>query len=172
MTYDEYGRGFVSGDELCDLLYANPTLNIKHFAVVASDTVLYNESVRVLHAEMDYLTPYRKSSLPVDEFDVDQQSNWHMPLSYKELDIAEWVLAKCKHDYELQRVGQELLMFQERELFNLLRYLKYLVDTLREHNIVWGVGRGSSTASYVLYLIGIHKIDAIFYDLPIEEFLK
>ena len=96
MTYDEYGRWFVSGEELCDLLYANPSLNIKHFPVIAVDTHLYNESVRVLHAEMDYLTPYRKSSLSVYEFDADQQSNWHMPLSYKELDIAEWVLDNCR----------------------------------------------------------------------------
>jgi DNA polymerase III alpha subunit len=57
-------------------------------------------------------------------------------------------------------------------MFDLLFYLKYLVDTLRENKVVWGVGRGSSVASYVLYLIGIHKIDSIKYDLDITEFLK
>jgi DNA polymerase III alpha subunit len=34
------------------------------------------------------------------------------------------------------------------------------------------VGRGSSVASYVLFLIGVHKIDPIKYELPIEEFFK
>jgi DNA polymerase III alpha subunit len=43
---------------------------------------------------------------------------------------------------------------------------------MREHGVVWGVGRGSSVASYVLFLIGIHKIDSLYYDLPIDEFLK
>jgi DNA polymerase III alpha subunit len=63
-------------------------------------------------------------------------------------------------------------LFQERNMFDLLRFLVYIVDVMREHDIVWGVGRGSSVASYVLYLIGIHKIDSIFYDLDIEEFLR
>jgi len=53
-----------------------------------------------------------------------------------------------------------------------LHVMKYVVDTLRENQIVWGVGRGSSVASYVLYLIGVHKIDSIKYKLPIEEFFK
>jgi DNA polymerase III alpha subunit len=50
--------------------------------------------------------------------------------------------------------------------------MKYIVDTLRANNIVWGVGRGSSVASYVLHLIGVHKIDSIKYSIPIEEFFK
>jgi DNA polymerase III alpha subunit len=53
-----------------------------------------------------------------------------------------------------------------------LRYLKYLVDTLRKNNVVWGVGRGSSVASYVLFLIGVHRIDSLYYDLNVDEFLK
>ena len=57
-------------------------------------------------------------------------------------------------------------------MIDLLCYLKYLVDTMREHNIVWGVGRGSSVASYCLYLLGVHKIDSIKYELDIREFLK
>ena len=91
---------------------------------------------------------------------------------YQELDIAEYVLSLCTQDYELQRVGAELLLFQERDAFDLLRYLKYFVDTMRKNNVVWGLGRGSSTASYVLYLLGVHKIDSLYYDLPIDEFLK
>jgi len=63
-------------------------------------------------------------------------------------------------------------LFQERDMFVLLRYLKYLVDTMRENNIVWGVGRGSSVASFVLFLLGIHRINSLYYDLSIDEFLK
>jgi hypothetical protein len=95
-----------------------------------------------------------------------------MPDKYRDLDIAQWVLDQCQTDAELQRVGEELLLYQERDLFNLLRYLKYAVDTFRANNIVWGLGRGSSVASYVLYLIGVHKINSIYYDLDIEEFLR
>jgi len=88
------------------------------------------------------------------------------------MDIAKWIIKQCKTQPELQRVGEELLLFQERGLFDLLKYLKYLVDTMRDNGVIWGVGRGSSVASYVLYLIGIHKVDSMYYDLPITEFLR
>ena len=95
-----------------------------------------------------------------------------MPEEYRTLDIAQYILDQCKNEEELQRVGKELLLYQERNLFDLLKYLKYFVDTMRLNNVVWGLGRGSSVASYVLYLLGVHKINSLYYDLPIEEFLK
>lgn len=115
---------------------------------------------------------YQTLEKTVDEYDTENQNNWFMPKEYQELDIAKYVLDLCKEDYELQRAGEELIKFQERDLFPLLRYCKYLVDIMRKNNIVWGVGRGSSTASYVLYLIGIHRINSLHYDLSIDEFLK
>jgi DNA polymerase III alpha subunit len=94
-----------------------------------------------------------------------------MPDEYKQMDIAEHVLSKCNNEAELQRAGQELLLFVEHNLIDLLKYLKYLVDTMRNNNIVWGVGRGSSVASFVLYLLDVHRVNSLYYDLPIEEFL-
>jgi len=88
------------------------------------------------------------------------------------MDIAQYVLDKCNTETELQRAGEELIKFQERDMFILLKYLKYLVDTMRSNNIVWGVGRGSSVASFVLFLLEIHRINSLYYDLSIDEFLK
>ena len=170
MKYDQYGQTYTTSNELCDLLYKNPTLDISLFQV--EDSIEYNRSVAELHAELDLLDSYHNIDMSVEEFDRVLQRNWRMPKEYKELDIAEYVLGLCKEEHELQRVGEELILYQERNLFDLLRYLKYLVDTLRKNNIVWGVGRGSSVASYVLFLIGVHKIDAIYYNLNIDEFLK
>jgi DNA polymerase III alpha subunit len=118
------------------------------------------------------ITLYTDPKVSVAEFDIKNQNNWHMPQQYKDMDIAQFVLEQCQDDSELQRAGMELLLFQERDMFDLLKYLKYLVDTMRENNIIWGVGRGSSVSSFVLYLIGIHKINSLYYDLSIEEFLK
>jgi len=73
---------------------------------------------------------------------------------------------------EWDRVQEELAAFGERGMYNLLRYMIYLVDFMRENDIVWGVGRGSSVASYVLYLIGVHKIDSLKYNLDWREFLR
>ena len=170
MKYDQYGQTYTTSDELCDLLYKNPALDISLFQV--EDSIEYNRSVAELHAELDLLDSYHSISQTVEEFDRVLQRNWRMPKEYKELDIAAYVLGLCKEEHELQRVGEELILYQERDLFDLLRYLKYLIDTLRKNNIVWGVGRGSSVASYVLFLIGVHKIDALYYQLDIEEFLK
>jgi len=170
MKYDQYGQTYTTSNELCDLLYKNPKLDISLFQV--EDSIEYNRSVAELHAELDLLDSYHNINMSVEEFDRVLQTNWRMPLEYKQLDIAEYVLGLCQQEHELQRVGQELLLYQERNLFDLLRYLKYLVDTLRKNNVVWGVGRGSSVASYVLFLLGVHKIDSLYYNLDIDEFLK
>jgi DNA polymerase III alpha subunit len=170
MKYDQYGQTYTTSNELCDLLYKNPTLDISLFQI--EDSIEYNRSVAELHAELDLLDSYHNISQTVEEFDSILQRNWRMPNEYKELDIAAYVLGLCKEEHELQRVGEELILYQERNLFDLLRYLKYLIDTLRKNNVVWGVGRGSSVASYVLFLIGVHKIDSLYYNLNIDEFLK
>jgi DNA polymerase III alpha subunit len=170
MKYDQYGQTYTTSNELCDLLYKNPKLDVSLFQV--EDSIEYNRSVAELHAELDLLDSYHNISQTVEEFDSILQRNWRMPKEYKDLDIAAYVLGLCKEEHELQRVGEELILYQERDLFNLLRYLKYLIDTLRKNNIVWGVGRGSSVASYVLFLIGVHKIDSLYYNLNIDEFLK
>ena len=170
MKYDQYGQTYTTSNELCDLLYKNPKLDISLFQV--EDSIEYNRSVAELHAELDLLDSYHNISQTVEEFDRVLQTNWRMPQEYRELDIAEYVLSLCKEEHELQRVGQELLLYQERNLFDLLRYLKYLVDTMKENHIIWGIGRGSSVASYVLYLLGVHRINSLYYDLDIREFLK
>ena len=170
MKYDRYGRSFTDSNELCDLLYKNPALDLSLFLV--EDPQEFNKSRSVLHADVPNLFGYVTLADSVEEFDQRFQSKWHMPDDYKQLDIAAYVLGLCKEDYELQRVAEELLLYQERDLFDLLRYLKYLIDTLRKNNLVWGVGRGSSVASYVLFLLGVHKINSVYYDLSIDEFLK
>ncbi len=111
-------------------------------------------------------------SQSVEQFDHRCQATWYMPEEYKALDIAAYVLSLCKTDAELQRCGEELLLFQERNLFDLLRYLKYLVDVMTENQLIWGVGRGSSVASYVLYKLGVHRIDSMYYELDPTEFLR
>lgn len=130
------------------------------------------ESARQWIEHWPDLVVYQDPQISVAEFDRQHQQHWLMPKQYAELDIAEHVLSLCQTTAELQRCGQELLMFQERGLFDLLRYLKYLVDTMQQNNIVWGVGRGSSVSSYVLYLLKVHKIDSLYYDLDAAEFLR
>ncbi len=118
------------------------------------------------------LLAQRFHSCSVPEFHTQNQSRWHMPDEYRDMDIAEHILSLCTKQEQLQRVGEELLLYQQHDLFDLLRYMKYLVDVMRENNVIWGVGRGSSVASYVLYLLGVHRIDSMYYDLDPQEFLR
>ena len=170
MKHDQYGRVYGSQADIVELLYRKPDLDISKLFL--TDALVYNAAIKTLFADQQPLEQYTPLDISMEEFDSKNQQDWFMPDSYKNLDIANWVLTQCNNDEELQRVAQELLLYQERNLFDLLRFLKYLVDTLRANNLVWGVGRGSSVASYVLYLIGVHKINSIYYDLDVTEFLK
>jgi DNA polymerase III alpha subunit len=98
-------------------------------------------------------------------------SNWFIPEDYKSLDIEELLVHVCP-EQNYNRLVDELALFKKHNMIPVLRTMKYIVDTLRENNVVWGVGRGSSVASYVLFLLGVHKVDSIKYNLPIEEFFK
>jgi DNA polymerase III alpha subunit len=170
MKIDSIGQTYYSCDELVNILYTNPDVDLSKFRV--QDPASYNTSVELTYSVFELLTAYQEFTGSIEELDQRNQSSWHMPKEYLDLDIAQWTLDQCKTDAELQRVAEELLLFQERELFNLLRWLKYFVDTMRANKVVWGVGRGSSVASYVLYLIGVHRINSMYYDLNIDEFLK
>ena len=96
---------------------------------------------------------------------------WFIPKEYQLMDIEEFLVNQCpKQNYD--RLIQELDLYRKHNLLPVLRAMKYMVDTLRANNVVWGVGRGSSVASYVLFMIGVHKIDSVKYKLPINEFFK
>jgi len=104
--------------------------------------------------------------------DHDNVNTWLIPDKYKDIDIKQFVLDKAKTQDEIDRVELEYKMYKERNLIDILRCMVFLIDYFRENDIVWGVGRGSSVSSYILYLIGVHKINSLKYNLPIEEFLK
>lgn len=121
------------------------------------------------------VTEYNKHleelGIPELTSDLEIHQGYLIPDKYLNIDPAEHII-NLSPEHALPRVQQELEMFQARNLFPVLQLMIYIVDTLREQQIVWGVGRGSSVASYCLYLIGVHRIDSIEYDLDITEFLK
>jgi DNA polymerase III alpha subunit len=168
MRVDKYGQMIFTEDDLCNYYLSYNEKPIKS-AFIDTD-IRFEENL--LLENIPILKKYQDSNCSIEEYDATLQHDWFMPSEYYSMDIAQWVLDQCKTDAELQRAGEELIMFQERNMFSLLKYMKYLVDTMRKNNIVWGVGRGSSVASFVLFLIGIHKINSLFYDLSIDEFLK
>ena len=169
---DDLGIPRFSNRDLIDMIYSG---NVEKCHVVLCDQ---NDDVDKFNAAMEAqgLDPLQKY-IPLDvdtkTFDGVCQSEWFMPDEYKTLNVYDYVMNKAGDDLaELERVEEELAQFKVRGMTNLLRYMIYLVDFMRENNIVWGVGRGSSVASYVLYMIGVHRIDSIKYNLDWREFLR
>jgi hypothetical protein len=170
MKSNKFGELIFSETDVTNLIMAGQDLAILDGMIVDETVDLgswpnFLDPVPGLQAQRFY-------DCSVSEWHAQQQQSWHMPDEYKTVDIAAYVLSLCESESELQRCGQELLLYQERGLFDLLRYLKYLVDIMNTNRIIWGVGRGSSVASYVLYKMGVHRINSLYYNLHIEEFLR
>ena len=106
--------------------------------------------------------------------DFDRINTYNIPEHYQTIDVKEYVrkLVSDGDSDQIGRVEMELTEFEARNLFPVLRILIYIIETMRKHELVWGVGRGSSVSSYVLYLLGVHKVDSLKYNLDIREFLK
>ena len=128
----------------------------------AVDSEVFDRYQTVISKErLDYASPKKEIN----------SNNWFMPDEYRDMDIEQFLIDKCPKE-NFDRLLEELQEYHRRNLLPLLTQMKYIVDTLRQNNVIWGVGRGSSVASYVLFLIGIHRVDSVKYDLPIEEFFK
>jgi hypothetical protein len=172
MQTNTVGEIVLDEQDLCDLVMQGRSIaDLKR--VTVDHSVDLEQLIFVLEdpAALTWTRPAdSKSSLSY--WDLVQQQHWHMPEQYAVLDIAAYVLGLCSTDAELQRAGHELMLYQERGLFDLLKYLKYLVDVMTDNHVIWGVGRGSSVSSHVLYLLGVHRINSMFYDLDIDEFLR
>ena len=165
MIKDKFGQQVYSENDIFSNIMQG--IDGNNFLVNDIDVVAINAI-----AETELVNQYIEPQISIEEYDNQNQANWYMPNEYKEQDIAEYVLSLCNTQEELQRCGEELLMYQDRNLFDLLKYLRYLVDTMKENNVIWGVGRGSSVSSYVLYKLGIHRIDSMYYNLEVNEFLR
>ena len=170
---NKFGEIIFAEQDLCDLVMQGHDLT-KFNGVIVDPPVDIETAALILQDVPKFIKydKYAEENLSVEEFDHRNQQRWFMPEEYKQLDIAKLVLDLCITPAELQRVGHELILYQERNLFDLLRYLKYLVDVMKTNRMFWGVGRGSSVASHVLYLLGVHRVNSLFYELDPEEFLR
>lgn len=143
------------------------------------ELMLANRRVKILPRNPDsygkFLSECKRYGItsPFSLAEDSDSMTWNCPDEYKNLDIRSYILkTHSLGRQELDRVDQELELYSSKNLLDLLRFLLYFVSVLRINNIVYGVGRGSSIASYVLYLLGVHRIDSLKYNLDIKEFLK
>lgn len=167
MRLDQYSNPVFNEQDIFEALYKGQTLSPAMFVDPTTDTESLANTAGIKFTE-----PYPEDlEVAVAEYDAICQANWNMPEKYKQMDIEEYLVLACPEE-NYPRLIAELNAFKERNMLDLLRWLKYFVDTCEEESVVWGIGRGSSVASYVLFLIGVHSVDSVKYNLDWQEFLR
>lgn len=173
MFTDSFGIVVLNEQDIFDALYATNKLNFNEMFVDNAKVVeQFNQQILKNADNIKLLNTYQEPNIDIKKFDENNQKNWFIPQEYQNFNIVNWLLDQCKTPEQTNRVIKELELFVQYDMIDVLICVKYLVDFMREHDIVWGLGRGSSVASYCLYLIGIHKIDSLKFNLDIKEFLK
>ena len=161
------GTVICSESAAVDILYQGRYLN----DVILDDGKIvaqFNQANAFLDQGFEHLTFSQEGIFG----DCDWYSAWLTPSPWVELDVKTYCYSRCTTTQQRDRVNDEMELFAERKMIPVLRHLIWMVDHLRSRNIVWGVGRGSAVSSYVLFLIGINRIDPIKYNLDIHEFLR
>jgi DNA polymerase III alpha subunit len=171
MVQDKYGRIEWQALDIIKVLYQDPEIDTSNISLSKKDFLSYLEACKKCGVSNSFST-LSEITVDLEEFDKSNQQTWFVPEEYLHMDIETWLLSQCSSDEQRQRVAMELKEYEKFNFATLLNIAKYLVDVFRKNQIVWGVGRGSSVASYCLYLIGLHKVDSLKYNLDIGEFLK
>ena len=166
---NDHGDVIFSEEDVIDLLYTDPNFDLSKLYFDNIDK--YSQSLKELGIDLPVIKTAPKRS-NTEIFDKQNCDNWHMPEKYYQINVLQWLLDKCQNDEEKMRVQMEYDLFEKKKFIRVLQFLIYFIDTLRANNMVWGVGRGSSVASFCLFLIGVHKINPMLYNLDITEFLR
>lgn len=107
-----------------------------------------------------------------------ERYEWNTPEPFKSADLADLIRsALVERNLEsderyLARAASELAEIEARDMTGLIRHVAWMVSHWRERGVVWGVGRGSSCASLVLNLVGLHRVDPVELDVPMSEFFR
>jgi DNA polymerase III alpha subunit len=167
---DEWGRTVLNPKNVFDLAYEG--LDIWALPV-DSNTLIeqFKETCRMFDNGVSIETIKPLDITPEEEH-TRRAQNWFISEEIRLIPVRSFLLSLCANDVERERVNMEMDLFEERDLIPLLQLMMYLIDHFRQKEIVWGVGRGSSVASYCLFLLGVHRINSIQYNLDIGEFLK
>lgn len=156
-------------EEIQELLRINPDLDLTMVQCVNASQ--HNQAVVENYSDLSLLKDWTEK-LENPHWHELKQQQWFMPKEFLDLDIESLLLATADSPEETARITEELAEYRKRHLLNMLRYLCWLSITLKENQVVLGVGRGSSVASFCLFKLGLHKINSLVWDLNISEFLK
>lgn len=168
---NKYGQAILNSSNLRELLLQGK--NISHLIVKQDEDIeLFKKYQSELLETTVVFLDNSEQDLTEEQFHNKCSAEWLFPSHYQSIDVYKWLMDRCKTQEQIDRVNEEYKLYLEKDLIMLLRLFIFLIDYMRKNNFVWGVGRGSSVSSYILYLIGVHRVDALKYGLDIKDYLK
>lgn len=167
------GDSSFETEALYDYILSGKPLNDKCFVVDESEDIQkFNALQTELQVEM-------KTEL------MDIPKAWNIPDYYKNLNVVEYMQGKLLKEIEandsldeydiddrMDRVETELKLFEYYKMTDILKTAIYIVESFKQKNVLWGTGRGSSCCCYCLYLIELHDVDSVLFDLDLTEFFR
>lgn len=170
------GECSVDNKRLCEFILNGYDLSKFSVNEIDNDVKLFNMYNK------DGITLSLKTE--VDERKIDKSLT--IPESYKTIDIFEYIFDKFSQKINsgelilsedeiilrAKRIKKEIKLIKLYNLEDLIRTVIYIIDKFDENDVIWGTGRGSSCCLYCLYVLGLHEVDSVEYDLDLNEFFK
>ena len=132
--------------------------------------------VSSINKDVDEYNQFSENQISIKKECNINEPQWNIPI---DIDLEEYLyglVSKIEKDYlyekRIERLSTEIYLFKKLKLEDVLCVLIYVIDVMTKRRIIWGVGRGSSCSSYLLYLMGLHEVDAVKYEIEIEDFLR
>lgn len=164
---DAHGRVIFNGSDAIELLLRG--CDLSSMLITSDDEIEHYNALCDRRDKSGYQITANPPPITTLAERIDR---WFIPDEYHTIAVRQELRSRCQTSAELSRVDEEMDLFEARDMLPVLRLMFYLVDQFRKRGIVWGVGRGSSVASFCLFLIGVHRIHSLHHGLDIAEFLK
>lgn len=134
--------------------------------------------VEVIDESVEQFNKFNATPITIKRELKKFDSSWTIPKYYLSLDLDKIIIEKFLNSEEskiqkyekLNRIEQELRLIHNQQLDDVFKCILYCMDQFKENNITYGVGRGSSVSSYILYILDVHCVDSFKYNLDYYDF--
>jgi len=109
---------------------------------------------------------YEYKDISVEAFDESNQNTWHLTEEYKNFDIAKFVLNQCTQMMNFNVLEWNCYCSVTRHVHATKIFKISSRRNARKIILFWDMALGSSVASFVLFLIGVLRINSLYCDCP------
>jgi len=179
MNVDAYGQVKFDNKEILEKTYLMENQSVFGFMNDLDEIAKWNENCS--HFDLRPINTAQEIDQDPMEYHSNKSYAWKMPVEFLNFDPIEYCsnelikrsINKQEYiDYLINELKSWEKIMTTQSAMNLFRFLHYLIQTCEKNNIVTGVGRGSSVSSLILFLLGVHHVDPVKYNLDYNEFLR